>query len=912
MKPTEWHLVDELFAGAVSLPPVERDRYLRERCDGDDALRQRVESLIAAAHERGGLLSAAVAHAVLASAEPLNARAGQRVGPYLLVRELGRGGMGAVYLAERDDGEFEGRVAIKMMLGHHTPELVRRFNAERRILARLEHPNIARLYDAGTSADGVPYVVMEHVDGEPIDAYCTRLALATADRVRLFRTVCDAVQYAHAHLIVHRDLKPGNILVTRDGTVKLLDFGIAKLLDDGAAGASIETQVGFRLMTPRYASPEQARGGVIATASDVYSLGVVLFELLTGALPYAVPSHPSSEVERVITEELPPRPSTLPGVSERVRRELRGDLDVIVLAALRKEAARRYASAGELGEDLRRHVDGMPVRARPDTVRYRTGKFVRRHRPAVAAIAAGFVAVASLVAFYTARLARQRDLARVEAEKAEQVSSFVIGLFEVSNPSRARGETITARELLDSSARRVRDALADQPEVRATMMGVMGRVYSNLALYAEAAPLLEEALALRRSHLGPIHEDVAGSATSLAGNLYSTGDYERAEELHREALRIQRALHRGDHADLVGAMENLGHFLARKGDLAAADTLYRDALAMHRRLPANDGRLASLLDGYAFVLDALGDYDGSEAKHRESVALVERRMRGDSLILGVALNNLANVLSTKGNFVEAEPMLRRSLAISRVYYGNDHPDVGASLTNLGRVLRNTGRLEEAEELFRESLRIAELRQGAEHPDVATDLGFLAGILVERGQLADAEALQRRAVAIRRKGLGAQHAYVAMSLNELAGSLHRQGKLDEAEAVFREGLEIRRRAYQPGHPYTAYSLVGLGGLLLERGRTAQAEPLLREALEIRERALPVGDVRTAEARSLRGAALVGLGRDAEGERELLAAHDVMRKERPAGDRLREESRRRLVEVYEARGERERARAVPPLI
>ena len=909
MNADRWRRLEELFAAAAALDSGARERFLDVECGGDPGLRRDVESLLAAGEEAGDFIVAAVDDAASSLATEDDDRSGERIGPYRLVRELGRGGMGAVYLAERADDEFQGQVAIKLVLGdRHSPQLLRRFRAERQILARLDHPNIARLLDAGSTADGTPYVIMEYVDGERIDAHCARYSLSTAQRLALFRTVCDAVQYAHRHLIVHRDLKPSNILVARDGAVKLLDFGIAKLLERGETDAEDATQTGVRLLTPTYASPEQVRGEPITTASDVYSLGVVLYEMLTGALPYRLPSGSAHDLERVITQEEPARPSV--SAPPRLRRELRGDLDTIVLMALRKEPERRYASAGELAEDVRRHLDGIPVRARPDTVGYRTGKFVRRHRAGVGASITGVMVVVALIAFYTARLAGERDRARLAADEAEQVAEFLQSVFEVSSPGRSRGQTVTARELLDSSAVRVQNELAEQPEVRAAMMGVMGNVYNNLGLYDEAAPLLEEALRVRRELHGPSHEDVAQSSASLAANLADAGEHQRADSLLREALRVRRALYRGDHPRVLASLEQLGHFLARRGDLPAADTLYREAFAMHGRLAPDTGRLASLLDGHAYVLDALGDLAGSEALHRESVALVENRMRGDSLILGIALNNLALVLTSRGNYAEAEPMIRRSLAIARAYYGDQHPHTAAGMVNLGRLLLNRSRLAEAESLFLASVEIERRLLGEEHPSLATNLAFVGEVMMARGDFVRAEPYYRRALELRRNGLGAEHPWVAISLNELGANLHAQGRLEDAEPMYRQGLELRRRVHPPTHPYVAYSLVGLGKLLIERGEASTAEPLVREALEIRRASLPAEHFRVAEVRSLLGSALTEQGRYEEAEPELVAAHEVLRASRPERDRLRTESFGRVVRLYELTRRAERVAAVLP--
>ncbi|MGH7472284.1 MAG: serine/threonine protein kinase, partial [Longimicrobiales bacterium] len=512
MDPARWDRINELFHGALEREPRDRDLFLRAACADDASLYHEVHALLAAeaAAQRalGGMVSDAVTSLLDTSME------GKPVGPYRVVREIGHGGMGAVYLAERVDGQFEQQVALKLIKqGMDTEQFLRRFRAERQILARLQHPHIARLLDGGIDHDGRPYFALEYVAGEPIDRYCDARGLAVDDRLALFVDACRAVMYAHGNLVVHRDLKPAHILVTEDGQVRLLDFGIAKVLREDEEASAGLTQVGIRALTPAYASPEQVRGEAVGTSTDVYSLGVILYELLTGARPYDVEQRSPAEVERVVCHTEPERPSTkvlhswgasaqaaqtfgrAHGVDvTRARRRLTGDLDVICLKALQKDPARRYPSVEALLEDIRRNLAGLPVLARPDAIGYRLAKFAGRHRVGLMGTAATLVLIASVAAFYTVRLSNERDRAQQEAAKAEQVATFLRGLFEVSDPSESRGQTVTARELLDQGAQRIERELASQPVVRAAMMRVIGDVYHSLGLHTSAKPLLERAL----------------------------------------------------------------------------------------------------------------------------------------------------------------------------------------------------------------------------------------------------------------------------------------------------------------------------------------------------------------------------------------------------------------------------------
>ncbi len=846
MTPDRWQEIQALFVAVVDQGPAAQAAYLAEACAGDPGLRDEVLALLAADRRSAAepFISDAVAAAARALARDIEpTRIGERVGPYRLVRELGHGGMGTVYLAERVDEQYQASVAIKFVRGTlAAPELARRLRAERQILADLTHPNIAWLLDGGTAADGTPYLVMEHVDGEPIDLWCERRGVGLASRLALVRRICAAVQHAHQALIVHRDLKPSNILVTADGTPKLVDFGIAKLLT-GDAGAEATGTV--RLLTPAYAAPEQVRGGRIGVATDVYALGGVLYRLLTGRTPIDVTGVSPGELERRICEVTPAAPSdAAQGPAAAWRRALRGDLDTIVLKALRKEPERRYASVEQLAEDLRRYEAGLPVQARPDTWQYRGGKFVRRRRTGVVAAAALVV----MTAAYTVQLSRERDRARIEATKAGQVATFLQDLFEVSDPRQSRGATITARELLDRGARRVTDGLADQPEVRATLMQVIGRVYDRLGLYDEARDHLDSAVAIRRRLFGDRHHDVAESEGWLGLALQHLGDAAAAEPHYREQLRIERALHAGDHEHLVSAEADLASFLHRAELPDEAEARFRDAIAMRERLGPNAGSLAMLSDGLASTLSRKGDYAGAERWFRQAVALVRAEVPLDSVVLAIAIHNLSDVLVNLGQLDEAVTLQGQALAIYLAYFGPEHPEVATIRVGLGRVLRAQGAFAEAEEQFR--LAIADsMRIGSGHPDIGTRFGYLGTTVLAQGRLDEAEAALRRALAIRRTALGPEHPYVAISVNELAGLYYARREWARAEALYRDALALRRRVHPPDHPYIAYSLVGLARTLVAEGRPRQAAPLVREAERIRAAVLPEGHPLRQEVDSL---------------------------------------------------------------
>jgi len=850
MEPERWSHVNELVGRALEHPPEERSAFLAA-CEDSDVRREAASLL---AQETGALSSLERPPLPLVEAVPEIAP-GQRIGAYRVVSELGRGGMGVVYLAERADQEFERRVAVKVLKrGLDTAEIVRRFRTERQILANLEHPGIAGLYEGGTTEDGRPYFVLEHVEGEPLLAYCDGRGLGVRARLELFRRVAEAVQVAHQNLVVHRDLKPANILVTPAGQPKLLDFGIAKLLDPETEEGLPQTAFGIRPMTPAYASPEQVKGEPVTTATDVYALGLLLYELLTGRHPYRIerserterpgaskepsPGPTAAELTRAVCEAEPVKPSVavvrpqgLPsgwtsagrrsaGELSRARGEapgrlarlLAGDLDNIVLKAMEKDPRRRYASVEQLSEDVGRHLAGLPVRARKPTLGYRLRKLVRRRGRE---LAAATVAVAALAGFLVDRELQQRQTARA-LTRAERVTELLVELFEVSDPGEARGETITAREVLDRGAERIHTELDEEPAVRAALMHTIGTVYHGLGLYGASESMLREALALRRRLPATTPRELRESLYEIAYLLYDRGDLQASEELYREALE-------------VGG-------------------------------------------------DAVDERDPATPK---------------------ILNNLGLILHSRGDYEGAEALYRQALAINRTLYGDLHPDVPVGLANLGAVLRWRGDDEGAEAMFRESLGLARKLFGEQHPKVAMDLNSLSMLEASRGNLEEGERHLREALEINRRIYGEEHPSIALVLGNLCGVLHARGRLGEAEIACTRALEMSRRLIGE-HPRVAAKMVTLASVMIDQGRAVDAEPLLRRALAMYQGTLPSGHWRIADAESVLGACLTHLGRYPEAERLLVESYPTLRSDTPPGSRQSREARARLRALYLAWG------------
>ncbi len=888
-----WRRTEELFHAAGEVSPAERQAFLLRSCDGDHAWVEEIEALLDATFEVDDHVVDVIAKTLHLATEDGGASppALDRVGPYKILEELGQGGMSTVFLAERADHHYRKLVALKVVKrGMDTGEILRRLRQERQILAQLEHANISRLLDGGNTDDGLPYVVMEYVDGEPIDRYCRRLELGVEERLALFRDVLAAVAYAHRNLVVHRDLKPANILVTAGGEVKLLDFGIAKLLDPELAAEFGNTAAALRFFTLDYASPEQILGKPLNTASDIYSLGVLLFELLSGRRPHG-PGLGRREMERAICELDPQPPSggidTDTARGKALRRRLQGDLDAIVGNALRRQESRRYLSVEQFAEDLRRHLQGLPVKARRDTLAYRAGKFLRRHRLGVSAALAATLTLAGSITFHTVRLAAERNRAQVESDKSNQVASFLRGLFENADPGRGRGAQVTARELLDQGAARIDAELADQPEVQAELMDLMGSVYLDLGLYEDADPLLQVSEELRRERFGAQAEETLASRLHRGQWLHAVGEYDRAEAAFEELLQAQPAAGADSQwAEILGAHADLLFDRRRPEE---AEALFRQALEIRRRLHGEEHPLvARSLNDLGAALYARGKLEAAEEALRQALALRRRLLGADHPHLAITLSTLGVLRLAQDDTEEAVELLTAALAIRRRVYGNRHPSVSDTLNNLGEVCRRRGELDAAFEYLSEALEIVRVVQGTQHPVYADSLANLARTSQVRGD-ASAIDLYRQAVTATHAAYGEDSEKLVYVLQYLGDALAGQDDPEGAEAAYLRALEIRRRLYPQGHWRVSFPLLRLGRVRLARGDPAAAEPFLNEAWQMRSDLRPE-HWRTAEAESWLGSCWVALGREGEG-RELLSRalarlEEVQGEEEPATLEARE--------------------------
>ena len=801
MRPADerWARVKELFEAVVDLDPSQRAALLDSECGGDESLRAEIESLLKS-DERSNDFIEQPAFAIPRDLFPDNVDepfVGRQFGAYQVIREIGRGGLGAVYLAARADDEYRKEVAIKLVRrGLDTEDILRRFRNERQILAQLDHPNIARLIDGGTTDDGLPYFVMEYVNGVPINVYCDANALRTSERLELFRKVCAAITYAHQNLVIHRDLKPSNILVTQEGDLKLLDFGIAKLLS-ASDELFTQTSPALRVMTPEYASPEQIKGDRIMTTSDVYSLGVLLYELLTGQRPYRLKTRTPEEIARAITEQEPERPST--AIARDVGnsknqipnpKSLRGDLDNIVLMAMRKEPARRYSSVGQFSEDIRRHLEGLPVIARKDTVTYRASKFVNRHRIGVAAAA---LILLSLIGGIVVTLIEVRT-ARRERAKAEAVSSFLQKALNASNPAVNVGGQPTVKDLLDDASKRLaREELSDQPEVKAELQRIIGSSYLFL------------------------------------------GQYDLAQQNLMAALQIQNQIFGGDSVETLKTGVLMASLWAgAKGDYAKANKFY---LANLPRLRAEQKKgtisadyLDAALNGFALLQRAQGNSKEAESLLHEELALRPGLSPDQEKGVGFAEAILALTQADQGKFDEAIKTVRERIEVIRRQKGNETPEVCASLTGLGSFLIEKGAFAEAEESLRAAETVYRKVYNAANMQLGDNLRLQAQAFLCLRQYAEAEAKINATLEIYRAGSSPQYVNYATALM-VQGMIYSQtGRTAEAENLLREAVRIRAESVPETHFMRATANGALGEFLTTQKRFAEAEPFLLTSYE----------------------------------------------------------------------------------
>ena len=893
-----WARIQELFNQAADMTLAERSLFLDRECTGDAPLRKELDALLAAdagppaeihTRNKNSPLSRSVSHALdRVTRDRRNEMIGSIIGAYRLTAVLGHGGAGTVYLGERADRQYSAQVAVKIVensLLHD--EVSKRFTAERQILASLNHPNIARLLDAGEARTGQPFLVMEYVHGETIDRYCDSRTLTLKQRLQLFIKVCSAVQYAHQNLIVHRDLKPGNILVTPDGTPKLLDFGIAKLMDASAkaAAAAAEpglTRVNDRVLTPEYASPEQILGQNVTTASDVYALGIVLYELLTGTRPYQVHALSQLELERIICVIDPARPSqiheqtvrTQPDAPlldvqavanarltspKRLKQSLMGDLDAIILRALRKEPAQRYSSVEQFVDDITRHLNQQPVEARQGNWLYYSKRFVRRHMLGVVSSAAAIFALIGFVIFVSMQntvIREQRDLATQQTARAEHVSDFMLEVFSNADPFVNQGKEITAKQLLEKAGSRISDDndLQQQPEVKAKLLESIGRAYQRQNEPEQAIKYLGSALQIQRKTPDKYRDSLAKTLNYLGDAQVQSGNYPAAESILNEARALFEKNSQTATSNYVDVLANIGSLELNRSNPLKAQQALESALSLARQLYGNT--------------------------HPETAEI---------------LINLSQSLLWQNRLEDAIVSAREAVTISHAILPETHPDRAMADYILGDLLFREGKFEEAEPLVNQSLITQTLLYGEGNPVLASTIDTLALIQQGQGKMAAAEQSSRKALSITEKALGSDNINTVYYHSALADLLLKGKNYSDAEQHARTAMSILVSTKSTDHQYMASAEYILADVLYSSGRSQQAEPLLRKNIE-RWQQNKAPAWRAARSENLLGSVLLKLNRESEGKALLQSSYRTLQtKNSGASPQIIADARMRLVQA-----------------
>ncbi len=870
MDSSRWERIQEIFHQVSDLPAGEQQERLKTACGGDEALLAELGAMLEQDARGASILDAGlppIAHTLLDRPRALSAD--NDFGPYHIIKPIGEGGMGIVYLAKRED--IGSLVAIKILRdGLLSPERRQRFASEQKTLARLENPLIAQIHDAGTLGDGTPWFVMEYVEGKPITEYCRERASSIGERLRLFRSVCEAVQFAHRQAIIHRDLKPSNILVKSsglvkaDGTVKLLDFGIAKQLQ--ITGEQVaQTRTTFRPMTLPYASPEQIRGDSLGTQSDVYSLGVILYELLAGQLPFDFSNRSAAEAEQTILQSEPEPPSTVVGRKRAVHADKAAwsELDILCLTAMHKDLQRRYRSAEALIRDIDHYLKGEPLEARPDSMRYRLRKFVRRNRRVLAAATAVCAIFIGLVVFFVVRLARARTAALAEATRTQRIERFMLNLFDGGDKTAGPSDSLRAVTLLDRGVQNAR-TLNAEPAVQAELYQTLGNMYQKLGKYDQADSLLHSSLDRRKSIAGPESQDVAESLVALG------------------ALRLDQ------------------------GKLADAESLVREGLTIDRRhLSPQDPSVAKAESALGRIEEERGAYNDAVKTLNETIQ-IQSAKNEITTDLSESINELATAHYYLGHYAMADSLYKRGLAMDRQLYGAVHPRVADDFYNLGLVQHDLDNDHQAEQDYRQALEIKQSWYGKEHPDTALIMAAVGQALIYQGRYDEAAGVLEEALAIQERIFGKVHPQVAMGLNILGLLELRRKHLSEAEKDFTRMADINRAVYDDRHYLVGIALLNLGEVYLEEKDIPRAERSYRDALARFTEKLPPGHPNTAITQVRLGHTLVLEKQYKEAEGHLLAGYQVLAKQPGPQNSRMQTARKDLAAVYQALNQPDQAK------
>lgn len=851
MNPEQWKRVQGIFHEVVDLSFDQRDEYLRSACGDDSTLREQIETMLISDNSVLDHDVKKVAEGLFSDAAPF-----KDFGPYKILRLLGQGGMGVVYLAERED--LGNQVAIKILRDAWLhPSRRERFESERKVLAQLNHPCIAHLYDANTFSDGTPWFVMEYVEGLPLTEYCGIHNCNVDRRLQLFRAVCEAVQYAHEHAIIHRDLKPSNIFVKNDGSIRLLDFGIAKQMDS-LEGQVDQTRTGQRMMTPAYASPEQIRGARISIQTDVYSLGVVLFELLADELPFDLSNLTPDEAVSIVAQHDPPKPSAVARKNRSAGHSGKAewaDLDVLTLTATHKDPERRYRSVEALIRDIDHYRNGEPLEARPDSFRYRSGKFIRRHSQMVAAACTGIVLLAVVFTYSAIRITRARDAALAEAARTARVQAFMMNLFEGGDETAGPSDQMRVVELVHKGIQEA-NALNSAPRIQAELYQTLGNIDDKLGHLDEADSLLQHALNQRKVLFGSESPEVAESLVALSQLRADQARFPEAEQFARQAIEMDTKL-----------------------------------------LPASHPARARAISQLGLVLEDRGSYDQAIPVLEQAVQL-QSAPGGVEADLSASLTELANSHYYSGHYEISDALNHRVLDLDRGLYGERHPQVANDLINLGAIQLDEGHYDQAERYDRQALDIIQSFYGKDNAETASAMTLLGRALVTDGKYSDAADMLQQALTTEEHVYGPVHPRIASTLNELGKVAQKQGKLDLAKADFERMADIYRKVYNGKHYYIGIALSNLAGVYVDQKQYQQAEKLLRETLDLYAQTLPADHLNVGIAKIRLGRVLLQQHNYSNAQTETQAGYGIVQKQKDPPSSWMQSARKDLVEEYTA--------------
>ena len=849
MNPERWEKIESLCQRAMGLENEKQADFLEKSCAGDQKLLNDIKSLLNQQDEKWlhKPLVQVQSSFVFSDGSSISEHT---IGPYRLIRTIASGGMGRVYLAVRNDEQFERFVALKVVQQNRvSDEILKRFYEERQILASLNHPFIARMFDGGTTEENMPWFAMEYVEGMPVTDYCNHHQKSIDERIDLFLKVCSAVQYAHQNLVVHQDLKPANILITPDGTPKLLDFGIAGMMNLGQKTVHYQS----RMLTPEYASPEQIQNRPVTTASDVYSLGVLLCQLLSGSLPYTFEENDPELIEQTICNEIPSKPSHLSG-----SKKLRGELDEIILKAIRKKPSERYASVEQLAGDIRRYQKNIPTLAHDHTIPYRARKFIIRNRWSVSVTAAIMLLVAAfaIVTYFQSKTieARAHEVEQ-QRDRAEQVSTFLTELFESADPSEAGDRTLSAVELVHRGAERVETELSDQPRLQSNLYIVLAEVYESLGLFDEGIGLAQEAYNIQQRIYGDSHADIAKSLNILGWLHRQKGEFEAADSLLQASLQMRRQIYDDQHLDIARSLNDLAVLKQSRGDYAATDTLLRETIDMRRSLQGeNHESVAVALSNYAALKWRLGDMEAAETNMREALTIFQESVNEDDMRVAVTMTNLAAILLHQNDINGAEELYRNALDIRLRLVGKEHPDVAYSYAHLGNLLRLKGENEEA------------------------------------------KIFLTKALELRVKLLGDDHILVGDSKRVLGQFYQGVGKFDKAEKTYLGAIDSFQQTFPDGHARTAQVMHMLGELYLEMKNFREASSQLQKAVSLYTQIFGEDDQRTLDSQIDLGICLVRLKESERAHALLTDALEILNHSRKPHDELVTKVHEALADIH----------------